>query len=157
MQSEHKIRTLAHQLAEILSVYARSLQDWREDPSDLGRYERLQGNLELVRVLTEKAFPGGRGELGELLLCHADLKLLVLRGHMGLVPALSDEPSAQLQGLLRRHGELVEALSLVCRQRSGPSTPSAALASASVAATVVPSVSLSPAALGGALSRRSGA
>ena len=119
MQAEHKIRTLAHQLAQILLVYAESFAQWQQDPSDLGRYERTHANLDLVRVLTEKAFPGGRGELGELLLCHTELKLLVLRRHMGRAAAARDEGEGQLHELLDRHARLVENLRAICAQRSG--------------------------------------
>lgn len=127
MQAEHKIRTLAHQLTEIIEVYARSFEEWRSDPSDLGRYERTHSNLDLVRVLTGKAFPGGRGELGELLLCHSDLKLLVLRRHMAQrvgAPARG-EFDAALRTLQARHDALVAALRAVCAQRSGhaPASP----------------------------------
>jgi hypothetical protein len=123
MQSEHKIRTLAHQLVEIISVYTQSFAQWREDPTDLCRYERTHANLDLVRVLTDKAFPGGRGELGELLLCHSELKLLVLRRHMSRrAPAASssrDDVDQQLHTLEARHADVVAALSAVCAQRSG--------------------------------------
>lgn len=121
MQAEHKIRTLAHQLTEILVVYARSFDSWRADPGDLAGHERAQSNLELVRVLTDKAFPGGRGEAAELLGCHAELKLLVLRLHMGLPAAGSGSLDAQVQlaNLLERHQALLNTLTAVCTQRSG--------------------------------------
>lgn len=138
MQAEHKIRTLAHQLAQILGVYAESFAQWQQDPSDLGRYERTHANLDLVRVLTEKAFPGGRGELGELLLCHTELKLLVLRRHMGRAAVSRDDGEGQLQELLERHARLVDNVRAICAQRSGQAAepalrpavpmPSAALA-----------------------------
>lgn len=119
MQAEHKIRTLAHQLAQILGVYAESFAQWQEDPSDLGRYERTHANLDLVRVLTEKAFPGGRGELGELLLCHTELKLLVLRRHMGRAAASRDDGEGQLNELLARHARLVDNVRAICAHRGG--------------------------------------
>lgn len=119
--TEHKIRTLVHQLTEIIGVYARSFEQWREDPSDLGRYERTHANLDLVRLLTEKAFPGGRGELGELLLCHSELKLLVLRRRLA---ARAQRPLDSTEGALRaleaRHRDAVASLSALCAQRSQP-------------------------------------
>jgi hypothetical protein len=79
MDNAHKIRTLAHQLVEILAVYGASLDQWRLAPSDVALYERTHANLDLVRVLAAKAFPGRRAELAELLSAHAELKFLVLR------------------------------------------------------------------------------
>ncbi|MEJ7931603.1 hypothetical protein WG922_16635 [Ramlibacter sp. AN1015] len=127
---QHKSRTLAHQLTEIAAVYARSFAHWREDPADLSRYERTHANLELVRVLTEKAFPGGRGELGELLLCHTDLKLLVLRQHLvrrAAVPAREDLEEQLLAGQAR-HDRLVAEFITLCANHSGqpPAAPGGA-------------------------------
>lgn len=123
---EHKVRTLAHQLTDILDAYQESFGQWCQAPSDVGRYERTRANLDLVRVLTDKAFPGGRGELGELLLYHCDLKILVLRRHIARssgqsVPAGSDE---QLDALRGRHDAILTALRVICRQRSGNGRPS---------------------------------
>lgn len=122
---EHKVRTLAHQLADILDAYQDSFARWCQSPSDVGRYERTRANLDLVRVLTDKTFPGGRGEFGELLLYHSDLKILVLRRHLArsagqCVPAGSDE---QLDVLRERHDAMLTALRVICRQRGGNSRP----------------------------------
>ncbi|TFY98116.1 hypothetical protein [Ramlibacter rhizophilus] len=128
MQTEHEIRTLAHQVTEILVVYSRCFEQWRESPSDLARYERTHANLDLVRVLTEKALMGGRGELAELLACHTDLKLAVLRRHMGLPPPPLEpahEEQERFEALLQRHANHVAALAAVCAHRSGQ-TPAAA-------------------------------
>jgi hypothetical protein len=118
---EHKVRSLAHQLLEILEAYQASFAQWCQSPSDVGRYERTRANLDLVRVLAAKAFPAGRGEFGELLLYHGDIKILVLKRHIArssgrpLLPA-SDE---QLEALRDRHDAMVTALRVICRQRSG--------------------------------------
>lgn len=122
---EHKVRTLAHQLADILDAYQESFARWCQTPSDVGRYERTRANLDLVRVLTDKTFPGGRGELGELLLYHSDLKILVLKRHIARsggqdVPAGSDE---QLDTLRERHDAMLTALRVICRQRGGSPRP----------------------------------
>lgn len=121
MQAENKFRTLAHQLSQILRVYADSFEQWRQEPSDVGRYERTHANLDLVRVLTDKTFPGGRGELGELMLAHADLKMMVLRRHMARQPGDGgrNDFEAPLQALQTRHDDAVAALLSVCVQRSG--------------------------------------
>ncbi len=121
MQTENKFRTLAHQLSQILRVYADSFEQWRQEPSDVGRYERTHANLDLVRVLTDKTFPGGRGELGELMLAHADLKMMVLRRHMARQPGDGgrNDFEAPLQALQTRHDDAVAALLSVCVQRSG--------------------------------------
>lgn len=121
MQTENKFRTLAHQLSQILRVYADSFEQWRLEPSDVGRYERTHANLDLVRVLTDKTFPGGRGELGELMLAHADLKMMVLRRHMTRQSGDGgrNDFEAPLQALQTRHDDAVAALLSVCVQRSG--------------------------------------
>lgn len=124
--ADHQQRSLARQLMDILDAYQASFERWSREPSDVGLYERTRANLELVRVLTDKAFPGGRGELGELLLVHGELKLLVLRLHIGRA-ARRPPPSGameQLEALRGRHGATLTALRMVCRQRvGGPPSP----------------------------------
>ncbi len=124
MDNEHKTRTLAHQLVEILSVYAASLALWRLAPSDVALYERTHANLDLVRVLGGKAFPGHRDVTADLLAAHTELKLQLLRRHMGRLH-LHGAPDGgdaemQLQGLVERHEDTVAALRALCLQSCGP-------------------------------------
>ncbi len=123
MLAEHKIRTLTHQLADILASYAESFDAWSRDPSDVSRYERTRANLDLVQVITEKAFPGGRGELGELLLYHGDLKLMVLRHHMARLSGKRAADWEAIGPLRLRHDAIVAALRSVCLARSGLPPP----------------------------------
>lgn len=119
--ADHQQRSLARQLMDILDAYQASFARWSQEPSDVGLYERARANLALVRVLTDKAFPGGRGELGELLLLHGELKLLVLRLHIGRAASRPPPSGAleQLEALRGRHGATLTALRMVCRQRVG--------------------------------------
>ncbi len=123
MDNEHKIRTLAHQLVEILALYDASFDQWRCAPSDVALYERTHANLDLVRVIAGKAFPGAGGELGELLSAHSDLKLLVLRRHMSRLhrPAAAAGDAQLLFHLqVERHEDALAALRSLCLQSCGP-------------------------------------
>jgi hypothetical protein len=124
MDNEHKIRTLAHQLVEILAVYGASLDQWRLAPSDVALYERTHANLDLVRVLAGKAFPGRRAEVAELLCAHSELKLQVLRRYMGRRSHgpcdETPESDLQLHMLVERQEDAVAALRSLCLQRCGP-------------------------------------
>lgn len=119
MLDEHKIRTLAHQLADILASYADSFDAWRLDPADVGRYERTRANLDLAQVITAKAFPGGRGELGELLLYYGDLKLMILRQHMARRSGRKAPGWESIGPLQSRHDAILKSLRAVCLARSG--------------------------------------
>ncbi len=93
-----------------------------------------------MRVLTDKTFPGGRGELGELMLAHADLKMMVLRRHMARQPGDGgrNDFEAPLQALQTRHDDAVAALLSVCVQRSGALARQGAGAAGSSAAPAAP-------------------
>ncbi len=125
--SDHKQRSLVHQLVDILEAYQASFAQWCQQPGDVGRYDRARANLDLVRVLTDKAFPGGRGELGELLLYHGELKLLVLRRHIarGAGRSLPASAEEQLDTLRGRHDAMLTALRVVCGLRGGAARPAA--------------------------------
>ena len=122
MDNEHKTRTLAHQLVEILAIYGASFDQWRLAPSDVALYERTHANLDLVRTLAVKAFAGRGSELGALLSAHGDLKLQVLRRYMSrrLPPAAEDDDAEMLLHLqVERHEDAVAALRARCLQSCG--------------------------------------
>jgi len=108
---------------EILAVYDASFDQWRCAPSDVALYERTHANLDLVRVIAGKAYPGADGELGELLSAHSDLKLQVLRRHMSRrlhrPAAAAGDAQMVLHLQVERHEDALAALRSLCLQRCG--------------------------------------
>lgn len=125
MQAEHRARSLAYQLADTLEAYAQAFGRWCESPSDIGRYQKADQQLQLVQVLVERTFSTGRGEMGELTLYHLDIKILVLRRHLALQAGEPVRPGdeAQLAKLRDKHAGVIEALLQVCRHRSRSLSP----------------------------------